>query len=198
MTVHNRTSIVNPEPRSLAAWFRRRFRLLPVVLGASFIGGPAVPQTLLAAPPRFVGKDANPKPTEADKKEALDQPMVKLNYWVPKTWEQVLQDIAEQSNSKLVADKVPRGTFSRQDRNEYTREEALRIVNAEIEKHGFRVLEKGEYLVVLDLPSQRPRYDRPTVPAPGVWTPPAPYVPVTQGGPPVPAVPELDPGTESR
>ncbi len=184
MTAQHSPAHVVRRPRSLSEWFRTHCRPLPLVLGAAVLGGPMLPHVALAAPPRFVGKDANPKPTEADK-EAVDQPPVKLNYIIPKTWEQILKDVAEQTNSTLVADKVPKGTFSRRDRNEYTREEAVRIINQEIEKLGFRVVEKGEYLVVIDLPSQRPRYDRPTVPQPGVWQPPAPYVPISQGGPPV-------------
>lgn len=165
----------------MSEWFRRNCRPLPLVLGVAFLGGPAWTVNLQAAPPRFVGKDANPKPTAADLDQG-EEPPVKLQYLVPTTWEKILKDVAEQSGSKLVADRVPKGTFSRRDKNEYTRDEALRIVNNEIEKLGFRAIAKGEYIVIVDLPSQRPTYERPTVSQPGVWEPNAKYAPVTQGG----------------
>lgn len=184
MAAQNSSSRVGPRPRSLSEWFRTRCRPLPLVLGAAMLCGPVLPSSIEAAPPRFVGKDANPKPTESDL-DPQDQPPVKLNYIIPTTWEKILKDVAEQSGSVLVADKVPRGTYSRRDRNEYTREEALRVVNQEIEKLGFRAIEKGEFIVVLDLPSQRPRYERPTVPQPGNFQPPAPYVPISNTGPQV-------------
>ncbi len=153
--------------RSLSEWFRRHCRALPVVLAATMLSGPA----LQGAPPRFQSKDANPKPTAEDRETVIEGPPVKLNYPLPKNWDQILRDVAEQSGSTLVADRVPRGTFSRRDKNEYTREEALRIINKEIEKLGFRAIEKGQYIVVLDLPSQRPRYERPTVSKPGTAAP---------------------------
>ncbi len=130
------------------------------------LGGPVAETYLAAAPPRFQSKDANPKPTQEDKEAAVERPTLKLKYFNA-SWETVLNDIAEKTGSTLVADRVPKGTYSRSDRNDYSREEALRIINKEIEKLGFRVLEKGDYLVVLDLPAQRPRYERPTVPRAG-------------------------------
>ncbi|MDX1970880.1 MAG: secretin N-terminal domain-containing protein, partial [Planctomycetaceae bacterium] len=168
--------------RSLSEWFRRRCRALPLVLVASMMSGPALPNALQAAPPRFQSKDANPKPTQEDRDAVIEEPPIRLNYPLPKNWDQILRDVAEQSGSTLVADRVPRGTFSRRDKNEYTREEALRIINKEIEKLGFRAIEKGQYIVVLDLPSQRPRYERPTVSKPGAL--PAPAAGPTQASAP--------------
>lgn len=167
MAAHIHLPHMQPRFRSLSEWFRRHCRALPVVLAASILSGPALPRALQAAPPRFQSKDANPKPTQEDRDAVIEEPPVKLNYPLPKNWDQILRDVAEQSGSTLVADRVPRGTFSRRDKNEYTREEALRIINKEIEKLGFRAIEKGQYIVVLDLPSQRPRYERPTVSKPG-------------------------------
>lgn len=82
---------------------------------------------------------------------------VKLNYFST-PWEKVLKDVAEDTGSQLIADRVPSGRFSRRDATEYTRHDAVRIINKEIEPLGFRLIEKGDFLVVLDLPSQRPRY----------------------------------------
>ncbi|MBI1346044.1 hypothetical protein GC163_07120 [bacterium] len=149
---------------SVSEWFRRRCRPLPLLLGAAILAGPAWPTVMSAAPPRFTSKDANPKPTPDDVEP--ERPPVKLSYF-NSSWEKVLKDVAEQTESTLVADRVPKGNYSRRDKNEYTREEAVRIINQEIEKLGFRMLEKGDYLVVIDLPAQRPRYDRAIVPRAG-------------------------------
>ena len=82
---------------------------------------------------------------------------VKLNYF-SSTWDKVFQDVAEATGSQLIADRVPKGRFSRRDATEYTRHDAVRIINKDIEPLGFRLIEKGDFLVVIDLPSQRPRY----------------------------------------
>jgi len=111
-----------------------------------------------------MSKDANPKPTQDDLEE--ERPPVKLNYF-NSGWDKVLKDIAEQTGSTLVADRVPKGNYSRRDKTEYSREEAVRIINQDIEKLGFRMLEKGDFLVVIDLPAQRPRYERAVVPRAG-------------------------------
>ena len=82
---------------------------------------------------------------------------VKLNYF-SSPWETVIKDVAFATGSQLIADRVPKGRFSRRDATEYTRHDAVRIINKDIEPLGFRLIEKGDFLVVLDLPSQRPRY----------------------------------------
>ncbi len=83
----------------------------------------------------------------------------KLNFY-SKSWDKVLQEVAQSTGAILVADKIPRGRYSRQDFRNYSRSEAVRILNDELEKQDFRILEKGKYLVVLNLPSARPEYSR--------------------------------------
>lgn len=95
------------------------------------------------------------KPAASQAEEAT----VKLNFY-SKSWEQVLQDVAQSTGAVLVADKIPRGRYSRQDFRSYSRSEAVRILNDELEKQDFRILEKGKYLVVLHLPAARPEYSR--------------------------------------
>ncbi len=87
---------------------------------------------------------------------------VKLNYF-SSPWETVFKDVAEATGSQLIADRVPKGRFSRRDSTEYSRHDAVRIINKDIEPLGFRLIEKGDFLVVLDLPSQRPRYQPITI-----------------------------------
>jgi general secretion pathway protein D len=83
----------------------------------------------------------------------------KLNFY-SKSWDQVLKQVAESTGAELVADKIPKGRYSRQDFRNYSRAEAVRILNDELEKQDFRILEKGKYLVVLHLPAARPEYSR--------------------------------------
>lgn len=103
--------------------------------------------------------------TSSQKSEAkatagqAEEAAVKLNFY-SKTWDQVLQEVAQSTGTVLVADKIPRGRYSRQDFRSYSRSEAVRILNDELEKQDFRILEKGKYLVVLNLPAARPEYSR--------------------------------------
>lgn len=104
---------------------------------------------------RTSSQKSEAKPAASQAKETT----IKLNFY-SKTWDQVLQEVAESTGAVLVADKIPRGRYSRQDFRSYSRSEAVRILNDELEKQDFRILEKGKYLVVLNLPAARPEYSR--------------------------------------
>lgn len=161
-------SLHGPVSRSslLSEWFRTHCRPLPWVLSVSLLGSTFPAGQLAAGEPDMTAswlaqpgqptKDVQAAPPAAG-------PQVKLNYTAA-TWEKVLKDLAEQSGSQLIADRVPAGRYSRRDKTLYSRSDAVRIINKEIEPLGFRVVEKGQYLIVLDLPSLRPRYQPPTVP----------------------------------
>jgi len=92
-----------------------------------------------------------------------DLPDIKLNFY-SKSWADVFESLAEQSGSQLVMDSVPGGRFSRRDSRKYTRSEAVRILNRELEGEGFRLVEKANFLVVLQLNDVRMRYRTPVVP----------------------------------
>ena len=112
-------------------------------------------------------KDLQPAKREAKKDRTTDQnpqeKKIKLNYFSA-SWPRVLQDLASAGDMDVVADKYPVGRYSRMDRTEYTRKEALRIVNQELEQSGFRVVEKGEFLVLIELRTTRTEYPRPVLP----------------------------------
>ncbi len=103
-----------------------------------------------------IEKPANPSASRISAE--VQERKVKLNYFLGTSWEKVLKDVAEATGSQLIADRVPAGLFSRRDATEYTRHDAVRIINKDIEPLGFRLIEKGDFLIVIDLPSQRPRY----------------------------------------
>ncbi|MFQ5734211.1 MAG: secretin N-terminal domain-containing protein, partial [Planctomycetaceae bacterium] len=81
------------------------------------------------------------------------------------TWETVLKKIADATDSELVMNRIPPGRFSRYDRRKYSRKEAVRVLNQELEPKGFRLVEKGKYLDVLHLRTARAEYRRPALPA---------------------------------
>lgn len=93
------------------------------------------------------------------KKDAAEpgQARVKLNYFSA-SWPRVFQDLCESGDMEFVGDTLPRGRFSRMDKTEYTRAEAIRIVNKEIEPQGLRLIEKGQFLILLDIATTRPQY----------------------------------------
>ncbi|MEZ6124078.1 MAG: secretin N-terminal domain-containing protein [Planctomycetaceae bacterium] len=85
---------------------------------------------------------------------------VRLNYF-DSSWEKVLSDVAEKTQLTLVMQKTPHGRFARRDRNHYSLESALQILNSELEPQGYRVLRQGQFLVVLKLDEARAKYARP-------------------------------------
>ncbi len=88
------------------------------------------------------------------------EPEIKLNFSA-QNWDVVLKKVADDCGSTLVMDRVPKGRFTRTELNKkHTREEALRILNRELEAQDFRVVEQGNFLVVMYLPNTRPDYRR--------------------------------------
>lgn len=91
---------------------------------------------------------------------------VRLNYFDTR-WDRVLKDLASQAELTLVMDRIPHGSFARRDRTRYQVDSAVRIVNAELEAQGFRLIKQGNFLVVLKLDQARTRYSRPVL---NEWT----------------------------
>lgn len=111
--------------------------------------------------------DATKKPAAASKmqpdstalKSEKTEPEVRLNFSA-QTWDSVLKKVAEDCGSTLVMDQVPKGRFTRTEIKKHSRAEALRILNQELETQDFRVIEQGNFLVVMYLPDARPDYRR--------------------------------------
>eukprot|EP00456_Euglypha_rotunda_P030246 TRINITY_DN235_c3_g1_i1.p1 TRINITY_DN235_c3_g1~~TRINITY_DN235_c3_g1_i1.p1 ORF type:complete len:1362 (-),score=437.23 TRINITY_DN235_c3_g1_i1:12906-16991(-) len=101
--------------------------------------------------PASMGPSASGNSAEAERLT------VKLNYTAT-SWEKVIKDVAVATESELVMDRAPKGRYSRRDTTKYNRRDAVRILNKDIEPLGFRLIEKGDFLILLDLPSTRPRY----------------------------------------
>lgn len=80
------------------------------------------------------------------------------------TWPSILRKLAADTNSELVMKRAPSGRWTRADRQKYSRTDAVRLLNRELEPKGFRLLEQERFLVVLHLDTLRTRYPRPTVP----------------------------------
>ncbi|MFM7866023.1 MAG: hypothetical protein ACKPHU_17560, partial [Planctomycetaceae bacterium] len=85
---------------------------------------------------------------------------VRLNYF-DSSWEKVLQNLAESQQLTLVMKRVPPGRFARRDKTRYDLNSAIRILNAELEPQGFRLLRQNGFLIVLDLDEARTEYSRP-------------------------------------
>lgn len=122
------------------------------------------PQTSQTMPPPAKETPASPpaeeKPRDANPYQGNET--VKL-FYMGATWDVVIRDVAEATNSRLVGNRVPTGRFTRRDRKAYTRGEAVRIINKEIEQKGFRLVEQDELLILMDLPNLRQRYQPPEI-----------------------------------
>lgn len=95
---------------------------------------------------------------------------VRLNFFDAK-WDAVLREVAHDARLTLVMDKIPHGRFARRDRKRYKPESAIRVLNAELEQQGFRLVQQGRHLIVLKLDQVRSRYARPVLnkPAQSEW-----------------------------
>lgn len=105
------------------------------------------------------------------------------------TWSSVLQSVAQQSGSTLVMDRAPRGRYTGFAKGEQSRTAAVRILNNELEPLNFRVLERGQFLVVLQLKELRTQYARPEM-APNQPPHRAPHQPHVTANQPVQPLPE--------
>ncbi|WP_437228242.1 secretin N-terminal domain-containing protein [Planctomicrobium sp. SH661] len=80
-----------------------------------------------------------------------------------KPWPEVLQKVADDTHSTLVMPVEPPGVFSRTDFGKHSREDAVRILNRDLEKAGFRLVENNEKLEVISIERKQPEYERHTV-----------------------------------
>ena len=94
--------------------------------------------------------------------QSVDRPAVRL-FFTSTPWDRVLAKLAEDTGSELVADTMPIGRYSRKDIRKYSRAQAVRIVNQDLERVGFRLLEKGRHLVLIDLKARAADYQRQVV-----------------------------------
>ena len=116
------------------------------------------------APAAKTSRDA--APTEKTKSD----PKVRFLFYNA-TWDSVLKKVAKDTESQLVMSRVPKGRYSRYDPRKYSRREAVRMLNQDLEKQGFRLVEKGKFLDVMFLRDARADYRRPQLPNYGRTTP---------------------------
>jgi hypothetical protein len=149
--------------------FHAEFLSADVKLFGKKAGKPAAPQP---SPAEQVAQQAAAEamlangaaPLSEDQSLSSNDKKVKLNYF-SKSWGDVMRDVAQQSGRPLVMDKVPPGRFSRSDWTKYSVNDAVKILNRELEPKGFRILERGPYLDLVFLRDARSEYARPIVSA---------------------------------
>ncbi|HUG89966.1 MAG TPA: secretin N-terminal domain-containing protein [Planctomycetaceae bacterium] len=125
--------------------------VLAGLVSAAVLAGPAQ-----ASPP--------PGMPTVERHDRLEPPMhradprtVRLNYF-NESWVKVLESVAEDSGSTLIKLDLPPGRVTRRDGNRYTRDEAIAILNAELEPLNFRILAKDQYLAVVHRQRARSNY----------------------------------------
>ncbi|MGE5195002.1 MAG: secretin N-terminal domain-containing protein, partial [Deltaproteobacteria bacterium] len=123
-------------------------------MDSSAAGAKAPPHTVNAAEPTVAMSETE---ETTDAKEIRTRKNIKLNY-VSASWVKILRDFAEATQTELVADRVPGRKYSRWDMKSYTRDEALAILNEELQAMNFRLQFKGHYLVLTELHEMRHEY----------------------------------------
>ena len=135
--------------------------------------------------PSFFSNFSKSKSASERIQESRSTGDVSLNFF-NSSWSKVLQSIAEDSGKTLVAKNYPPGRYSRRDSRKYAVGDALKVINHQLEEDSFRVIDQGEYLVVVHLPSIRKKYHRPEFPTTAVkpnanedkvWMPPKQHQP---------------------
>lgn len=96
---------------------------------------------------------------------------VRLNF-LEASWKTVLSTFAEQAGVELVADPkmIPRDRFTRRDKSFYTTDDALKILNRELQTFDLKLAVKGEKLALTTLTSSGPKYRRPSIYGSGLVT----------------------------
>ena len=164
--------ICSPEARKIAnlngkvvplmsgrpGFLRRHAWSLAGTLAAALLA-PAFDWSALASPPDEVEEV---QPVSSGGRASKPEIMVSLNH-LSTPWEEVLHKLADGTQSTLVMHAVPEGRFSRHDWHKHTRTEAVRILNRDLEKLGYRILEKGKFLTVLEVQHSHVDYQRPVI-----------------------------------
>ncbi|HEY2250515.1 MAG TPA: hypothetical protein VGH74_05625, partial [Planctomycetaceae bacterium] len=99
----------------------------------------------------------------AEDDEADTLPTIRLNY-MDASWSKVLKELAEATDTELVADVLPTSTkkFSRWDLKRHTRADALRIVNEALAPDHFHLEIKGRQLILTQF-KEKTHLDYPSV-----------------------------------
>jgi type II secretion system protein D len=87
---------------------------------------------------------------------------VRLNFKAA-SWSKVLKRVARHGGMEVVMRSTPPGTFTHNEGEDHTIPDALRIVNRQLEQVGYRAVQQGSFLVVLNLDGLRSRYNSPSV-----------------------------------
>ncbi len=87
---------------------------------------------------------------------------IQLNH-MEASWKTVITRFAEQAGMELVAEPglFPPDRFTRRDKSFYTAEEALKIINREIQKYDLKLVAKANHLVLMELAAAAVNYRRP-------------------------------------
>ena len=107
---------------------------------------------------------------EGEEEASEEEKVVRLNY-VAASWEKVLTDLAEATDSELVIHSLPGNRYNRRDFKKHSRSEAVNILNRELETLGFRILVKDQFLTVISMRAARTEYRRPVYPSETTKTP---------------------------
>lgn len=137
---------------------KRKGRRQPRVGIALAIGLAALASSARSDEPAWPRR-ARPERRTTSRAQDPEVRVVRLNY-VSATWDQVLEHLAQATNSTLVLHDVPPGRYSRRDFRQYSRSDAVQILNQELEPLGYRILEKDRYLTVIEIQRARVEYPR--------------------------------------
>lgn len=140
----------------LAPRFKRIGRLLSF-LAAVPLAFPCASTVSAAEPSR--SRQTNPSSGSRGVSSTKGESQCRLNF-LRKPWDEVLTQVAAETGSTLVMPEVPPGKFSRTDFEKHKREDAVRILNRDLEKLGFRLVAKNEVLEVISTRVERKEFTR--------------------------------------
>lgn len=146
---------------TLAVWRQTRWISAPLLIGSQL----CLPVLAADPPPR--GSSSKKGTTTAGAETAPapipEKANIRLNF-LSSSWEKVFKEVAAEAGLQLVVHALPEGRFSRRDFKKHTLDEAVQILNRELEPKGFKVLANDGFLTVVSMRQARADYRRPLYP----------------------------------
>lgn len=142
---------------------QRLARPICLTTTAALLLGPLAPGILQAQDrSAAIGRvRVNSNAAAAEQAAAQRPPAAQISlHYIAASWPKVLEQVAAAAGLTLVMHDVPPGNFTRNDFHKHPLEEAVRILNRDLEPLGFRVLANAQFFTVIRAERARPEYPR--------------------------------------
>lgn len=125
-----------------------RSHLVRMVLSGCFLSGCLASSSTAWAETPDETPNSSAETSKRSRSATREEGSIYLRF-VGRTWDDVMASVAKDAGKTLVMPDVPTGRLSRYDHTGHTLEAAVRILNHELDSTGYKIMMRGEYLLVL-------------------------------------------------